>query len=288
MTPPLPPRPIVPGNGEIQLRESVGSATTAVARRPPDRPAPRRTVRAPTADKLIRDCLRTFEAVLGGRKRLIETMSLASAAPAAKSLNAEYLLTVLTDPDNAHRSITAIAKDAGVTLEQFLAVYREAKVTKAHLAAMEHVFNQLAEVTADVMMRAVPYAAPCPTCSGTTKITPEPTRVLPNPQPMTCPTCRGRGELQYTPDLKTQELALKLGGLLKGEGTTLIQSQVVQQSSQTTVVTPHTSTLLKLQQLTDAALYGSPDVIDADPITDPDPTPDPEGDPCVPDASPPS
>lgn len=212
------------------------------------------------ARTVVDDALTALERTVGGRKRLVDALSLGGSGkiPPAR---AQYILGLLADPKNDGYSLRRIANKAGVGLEDLLQLYRDSTVMRAHIQSVTTVAAGLPGVVADVMARSVPYEDTCGVCAGVGQVTPEPTKKQPNPSPQPCGACRGSGRLTYLPDLERQKLALSLGGLLKGgTGTTV---NVLQQQAQAPAGTgPSTplvagDTLVQMQKLTEQALRGT-------------------------------
>jgi hypothetical protein len=214
---------------------------------------------SPVARRNVDTSLQNFEDSLGGREKMVDALSLGARGSIAED-RAQFILGLLADPRHKGKSLRRLAKLAGISLEDLLALYRESTVMKAHLQAIGTIASGLPGVAADVMRKSVPYEETCYTCSGTSEITPEPTKKNPNPGPEKCRTCRGLGRLLHQPDLETQKLALTLGGLVKGGAgglTVNVNQQQAQQAPQGQVPYTAGEGLLQLQKLSESALYGN-------------------------------
>ena len=226
------------------------------------------------AQKKVASLLDQFEKNLGGRQAVVEALAAATTVDGIEAEQAEYVVGCLADPRFADRTLRYIAKRAGITLTDLLRLYRVAAVQRAHLESLSHIARGLPATTKHVMDRSIPYEAACGKCLGAGALTAEPTEKQPNPVPVLCVACNGLGTQVYEPDIEHTKLALALGGLVKqGGGVSIVN---IQSSSGGGSSTPlaHGDALVKLQQASDAALYGKPDVVDGDVTPVPDPPPE--------------
>ena len=236
----------------------------------------RRALPDASADALahLNSVLNTFETTLGGREALVQSLALAASAPGIDRDQAEYIIGCLADPKYADKTLKTIARDAGITLQDLLTLYRHAAVQRAHLESLAHIAKGLPAVTQHVMTRAVPYEGTCGNCLGAGSKTADPTERVPNPTPILCVSCRGAGVVTYEPELEHTKLALSLGGLVKQGGGVSIVNLQVQGGGASAAPLSAGADYVALQQASDRALYGASEVIDADPIEPlEDPTP---------------
>lgn len=120
---------------------------------------------------------------------------------------AELLVNLLADPANDARGLALILESAGLSVGQFIQLFKDARLAKAQVEAICKVAEKLPAVTEDVMTRAAPQKVPCQRCEGTGKGK--------KGGPIKCFACAGTGKVEVEPDLERQKVALELGGLLK-------------------------------------------------------------------------
>lgn len=199
----------------------------------------------------------TFVKLTGGRDALVETLELAGSSP-----DVQKVLELLADPRYERMSLARICSLAGLTVADFFAAFRTARLQRAQIEAIELVARGLAPVVADVMRRAAPYELTCPACHGTGTVAKGDEPSVP------CETCHGIGSSTQEPDLDRQKLALELADLLKkGGGLT------ISQTNQTVAYGvggggAGLGTLERVQQAVSGLRAGAPLVFDVDPMPD--------------------
>lgn len=184
-----------------------------------------RSVNLPTP--LIAAC-KHFEREVGGRQKLIEALAVARLTE-----NQEYLVGAIADPRNSKLSLARICAIYGLKFVDLIHLFRDAKVVKAQVVAIQKIADALPEVAGDLMARAVPHMIPCGRCGGTGKIRrprllkarKEPAEGSPKAD-KPCSVCGGEGQVVVQPTLETQKVALELGGLLKPGGGAQVQVNV--------------------------------------------------------------
>lgn len=163
-----------------------------------------------------------FTIAIGGRTALLDTLVVADGTP-----EVHQIVRLLVDPRYGGWSLRRICALAGLTIADLFTAYRKALLVKAHLQATRLVTDNLVAVVDDVMKRSQPYEATCETCNGSASVTPEPTKLIPNPIAAPCLTCKGTGTLRCLPDLDRQKLALELGQLVQSRAGINIQQNSV-------------------------------------------------------------
>lgn len=166
------------------------------ARRVPTEPPP-----------LVTTSLKALEEAIGGREALVAALS---HAPRSKDL--DYLLGLLGDPTEAGKPLAYLCAAGGVTAGELIDAYKSGIVAQAQARSMPFVAAGLPKVVEDTFRKAAPYEDTCYGCKGLGRTTPDPTEEDPNPEPVPCPLCAGKGTLRYEGDLDHKRLALKLGG----------------------------------------------------------------------------
>lgn len=215
----------------------------------------RRNVLAPASRPALLDeeadlsaaAIDAFATAIGGTDELLQTLAVADGTREASTV-----VRLLLDPRYAGWPLRRICALAGLTVADLFIAYKKSMVIRAHLEATRVVADHLVEVVRDVMVRARPVEITCSTCQGTTAYTPEPTKKVPNPEPIPCPACRATGRLLQLPDLDRQKVALELGQLLKREGM-LIQQNNLTVPAGGSVGAP--GALEQLQQAVQEVLY---------------------------------
>lgn len=204
---------------------------------------------------LVTTSLAKFEESLGGREVL-----LAGLAHAPRTKDLDYVVGLLGDPDNRRVPLALLLAQGGITAGEVLDAYKAGELNRGQAGAAKFIGEGLPGVVADTFKRAAPYVAVCYQCQGTTQITPEPSEADPNPEPVDCPLCAGKGELLYQGDLEHKKLALEIGKLLsKGGGVQVAVNQQVGVGGAAVG-----GSLEALQRATDDLLYGGKgEVLDA-------------------------
>lgn len=149
--------------------------------------------------KTNRTALEQFEAAVGGREVLVETLELAQL-----DKKQEHLLNLLLDPRRQKDTINTIARDAGMKPAGVIELFRSASFAKAHAIAMNHMATALPAVVEDIAAKAVDAKIECPTCFGAKEINNVP-----------CPNCMGKGEVMRFSDIDRQKIILDTAGLTK-------------------------------------------------------------------------
>jgi hypothetical protein len=192
-----------------------------------------------------------FEQLLGGRAAIADALSV-DPNPTIREL-----LTVLLDPHFDGYSLGDLSTRAGIGLLDLLRAYRNNRLVKAQILAMNIISERLPAVVADVMQRATPHTAECSLCEGTGTVTPSPTVKHPDPVPVTCGVCKGAKVRPVLPDLERQRLALELGELTrvpKG-GTVLNQQFNLGSGLQSAAASMTPGSLEQMQQAVTSILY---------------------------------
>lgn len=228
---------------------------TAPPTPPPPVPAHRRIPVTEPAREALAQTINEFEREMGGRSAALKALALANLDAKLRPEQIADVVGLLADPANADKSLLEIAQIGEVTIDDLLRVYRHALVMRAHLQCIRIVSERIPAVVTDVMKKAAPYQDACSSCQGVGKVTPEPTRERPNPEPVDCRTCAGVGQLMYQPTHETQKLALQIAGLLKSGGLTIIAHQN-QVNNPIGPVLAADDVFLKVQQTADEVLYG--------------------------------
>lgn len=228
------PRPRIPANAApvLDLRAL-----------PPDGPGENR----PPTPLALRRAAQSLEDAVGGREALVTAL-----LPHASSDDQLRLVGVLADPLSDRHDLGALLQIERVPLSTLVGMLRDAKLAAAHVEALSHVAEALPAVARSVMARAVPSKTVCPDCDGLRTFTADPSVDDPNPSPIACPTCAGRGLIFRDTTLAEQKLALELGRLLtKAPGVAVS----VNQHNQTAMVTTGGVSYDDLTRVTDRLLY---------------------------------
>ncbi len=196
---------------------------------------------------LVVQSLAAVEAEIGGRDALV-----AALAHAPKSRDILYILGLIGDPRSATTPLADLCARGGITPGELIDAYKSGEINRAQALATSKVGHHLAAVAEDTMLRSLPQQATCPICQGLGQYQPEPTKKVPNPDPVACQTCQSSGVIVVPGDLEHKKLALDMGKLLqKGGGISLAVNQQVG-----LVFGTAGGALEKLQAATDQILYG--------------------------------
>lgn len=188
-----------------------------MAKKPPMALAPAGARHLALPSVLEEQSLALIEKTLGGREALV-----AALAHAPKSRDLEFLLGLIGDPVHARTPLGHLCAQGGVTPGELLAAWKAGEILRGHVLATKQIVAALPAVVQDVLKRAAPYEDTCTGCGGLCKVTPEPTKKKPNPEPINCPACRGQGVLLYEADLERAKMALDLAQLTpKGNGVSV-------------------------------------------------------------------
>tara|TARA_R110000868_G_scaffold255919_1_gene512576 strand:+ start:1476 stop:2138 length:663 start_codon:yes stop_codon:yes gene_type:complete len=162
--------------------------------------------------KTSRSALEQFEAAIGGRDALVETLELAQL-----DKKQEHLLNLLLDPKRQRDTINTIARDAGMKPAGVIELFRSATFAMAHALAMSKMASALPSVVDDIAAKSVDSKIECPTCFGQKQL-----------NHIDCPTCYGKGEVMRYSDLDRQKILLESAGVTKkGGGVNVNVSQQV-------------------------------------------------------------
>lgn len=183
--------------------------------------------------------MRNFEAAVGGREALVAALQ---HSPETDELN--FVIGIIADPRNDTSSLTAICRDAGIGVGKLWQLFKDSDLAQAQVLAIRAINRKLTEVVDDVLLRAVPYEVVCDTCYGLDVGRTARGKAKP------CPDCGGKGTRTKEPDLKRQEMVLRMGGLLKDGGGVSVN---VQQQANTFVAG---DAMGKFQRASDRILYG--------------------------------
>lgn len=235
-------------------------------------PAGQRRLAVPST--LEEQSLAVIEQALGGRESLVAALS-----HAPKSRDLDYLLGLIGDPAHATIPLGHLCAQGGITPGELLTAWKSGEILRGHVLATKQIVAALPGVVQDVLKRAAPYEDTCTGCQGLGRVTPEPTKRKPNPEPQTCPVCRGGGKLVYEADLERAKLTLELAQLIsKGNGVQINLDQ--RQAHLHAGGGSAGGTLESLMAASDQILYGeslanplavelpasSAEVIDCDPL----------------------
>jgi len=251
-----PGAPIVPGPSTAPVRPRPRRA----AERPREATsshsalAPAASTRAVTSVEKV--ALAVIEAELGGRQQLISYLAQANL----DDWRTARFFRMLCDPENDALSLAEICGKGGCSIRKVQEAVYEALRARSHLLSEIHIAAGLPSVARTTMEDALPGEKMCTKCNGVGKYTPEPAigddSADPNPEPMTCITCFGKGTVQYEPELGLRKLALGLGGL--GEKSSGAGTKVQINNINKNALTGGTAaeTFEKLTVLTDKLMYG--------------------------------
>lgn len=207
---------------------------------------PQRRHTAPPA--LVAQALEALEQEIGGRDALVAALS---HAPRSKDI--QYVLGLVGDPRSKSRPLADLCAQGGITAGELIQAYSAGEIARAQALATAKVGAQLAEVAADTMRMALPREQTCQVCGGTGTFVAEPSKKVPNPNPLPCTACDQSGKITAEGDVEHKKLALEMGRLLQkgGGGISLNVNQQVGVQ-----VGSAGGALEKLQAATDAILYG--------------------------------
>jgi hypothetical protein len=173
----------------------------------------------------LEEACRNFEHEVGGRDALIHTL-----AAAELTQTQEYLVGAIADPRNDQASLARICAIHRIRFGELLQIFRNAKIMRAQVRAIQAVADALPEVAGDLMARALPHELPCTRCAATGTIRHKKRRLdkAADAEDLPCPVCQGRKVILVQPELETQRTALELGGLLQKGGSPAVQVNVQQ------------------------------------------------------------
>lgn len=147
------------------------------------------------------------------------------AASSDKRVEAMY--NMLYDPQFSDMSLATMARTCGLTFVELCDILKKHRVAEAHVQTANH----LPEVMEGIAEDAKNTKEFCPKCQGTgtivdatkppTAADPDDPRSEPQPMPITCPQCKGRGEIKKSGDLGARKLVLESMGMIGGRGPLL-------------------------------------------------------------------
>lgn len=162
-----------------------------------------------------------LEREVGGRQALVTALMAAEL-----SHDQSVVVGMLADPLNDSASLAKVCAQGNVSFAQLMKIFQGAALAKGQMKAIARVAEKLPDVAAAVMEDALPSLRVCPLCDGLAEMPGEPTPDDPNPPPVRCKTCRGKGQVAFKPDTDVRKMALQIGGLLdKGNGSKIIVAQ---------------------------------------------------------------
>jgi hypothetical protein len=213
---------------------------------------------------LASEAINGFERALGGRQAITAALSI-DASPTIR-----VLLEMLLDTHFDGYSLGRLAAHAKISLTDLLRAYRNNRLAKAQILAIDRIAERLPSVVEDVMTRALPHEGLCSLCEGTGQVTPEPSKRHPIPSPVPCGLCAGKGRRMILPDLERQKLALELGELTRvpKNGPTVLQQFNFGGQGQTPATGASTTpgSLEQMQQAVARVLYDPRRPIDLPPL----------------------
>lgn len=190
-----------------------------------------------------RRATKALEVAVGGRQAVRQALSLVE-----RNKQAEILHAFIADPRNDRVELSELCRRANVSVPALWSMFKHGAFSRAQVAALAKVADGLPAVAQDVMTRAVEHDVRCPECHGHGK------RVgLGKKDAEECRVCHGTGKVPQAPDLKTQELALEIGGLYHRGGTGGVHVNVTQE--QQFQVAQVEQSFTDFQRNTDAVLF---------------------------------
>lgn len=168
-------------------------------------PKPPVAVEAPPAEiaQRVSEAVANFEREIGGRQALVAALQ---HAPPSAEIAA--VVAVIADPSRDASSLAEICRDAGMSVSHLSQVFCDARRAAMHASMLASVGGKLQGVLDDVLAHSVEHDAPCDVCFG------QPLSRVKG-KPRTCQKCRGTGKVRRPSDIRRQELALEMGGLIE-------------------------------------------------------------------------
>jgi hypothetical protein len=210
----------------------------------------------------VQKAIDALEIAMGGREALIDTLS------TGHDPDTDYLLGLIADPRNDKKSLSVLCDEGNITPGQLLRLYRDARIAKAQVLALDAVARDLPAVAADVTRRAQNHYILCTHCKGTKEVWEdikdgEGRKV--DRRKSLCPGCDGTGQVLAEASLDHQKLTLDLAGLLsKGSGPTV---NVLQANTAAGPVATGLLPFAELQLAVQKALapHATVEIVEADP-----------------------
>ena len=221
-------------------------------------PVPRRREFVAYLSDAAAGALTQLEAAVGGRQALVEVVL---HAPTGHGLDG--VIALLANPQNDARALSLLCREAGISVGELLEAYKQGRLARAQVRAIDLVAEHLPAVVEDLLLRAQPHTVTCRACGETgTEM-----------DGSKCADCDGTGKRLVLPDLDRQKLALDLAQMSpKGKGALVV---VNQQAAPSTDASPEGFDLLL--RMADRVLYGRERVIEGETVPDePSPAPAPE------------
>lgn len=191
-----------------------------------------------------RRATKALEVAVGGRDAVRQALSLVE-----RNKQAEILHAFIADPRNDRVELSELCRKAGVSVPALWSMFKHGAFSRAQVAALAKVAEGLPAVASSVMARAVEHLVRCPECYGRGRPPGSGLRKT----PPKCHMCNGTGKVPEAPDLKTQELALEIGGLYHRGGTGGVHVNVTQE--QQFQVAQVEQSFTDFQRNTDAVLF---------------------------------
>ena len=225
-------------------------------------PVPRRREFVAYLSDAAAGALTQLEAAVGGRQALVEVVL---HAPTGHGLDG--VIALLANPQNDARALSLLCREAGISVGELLEAYKQGRLARAQVRAIDLVAEHLPAVMEDLLLRAQPHTVDCGACRGKGEVTQEDGPALP------CDACAATGKRLVLPDLDRQKVALDLAQMTpKGKGALVV---VNQSSAPSTDASPEGFDLLL--RMADRVLYGRERVIEGETVPDePSPAPAPE------------
>jgi len=157
--------------------------------------------------------LEAFEEAVGGREQVVEILGSAKL-----DQRQQFFVELLTDPARERDSISAVARDAGLTVVQAVEVLRSAAHARSTALGLVRLATAVPAVADDLAAKSVDAKIECPQCFGAGYVT----------DGVTCAACNGKGLIFRGSDLDRQKIVLESTGILKkGPGMNVNVNQQV-------------------------------------------------------------
>ena len=222
--------------------------------------APRRALTAYLTDAAA-SALDALETAMGGRATLVDVVL---HAPTHTGL--DRVVALLADPRNDARALSLLCREASISVGELLEAYKQGRLARAQVHAIDLVATHLPAVVEDLLLRAQPHTVDCGKCHGTGTMTGE------DAPPAPCDACAATGKRTILPDLDRQKVALDLAQMSpKGKGPVVVVNQHAAPSMD---ASPEGFDILL--QMADRVLHGTRKTIDVEGKPVPDDPPAPE------------